>query len=648
MPLALMLALAASACTSAPTASPTATASGGGPAVKGGTLTVGVWQAPTTLLDAGIVGTLSFAQVIAAPVEEGLLWYRSTSATATTASEADYWNPDLATEVPTVADGDVKTSGCADTAAKMCVTWHLRQGVRWDDGSTLTSHDVCDTFDFHWLANGAVGKPSPTPLASTAGWNQVIKCTELDSLTAVVDFKSQYGPYLALGSGVDGILPAAVLDPVLAARGDLESSPASFDLTQGTGNSAAFKGSATLSDVLDGTGPFVLSSYTPGSEVVLVRNPGYWNQSGLASLNKLIFRIEPDLATEEQDVRSGAIQVGLDLGLAALPTLESAAKAGKVPLHVDPVEGSGAEVLMFNLCASDGGLCDNPGEHENEDTANLTVRRAILLGIDREAIVAAVAPGMTAVPPDSWMSLGATYLSGSGVPTTSFNLDEANAILDAAGDARNAKCGVAPDGQDYRSFTDGTCLVINLGTTSDDTVRVTIESMIQADLAKVGINVPVPFTPNVPASTFFASLADGGPLATHAFDMALYTVSLGLPGEPDTDSSTWHGSCGATCPDEDAIPSSADLGAGTNFSGLNDTQLDSDLDMARDTADLTQRAHDYELADERIAALVPAIPLFQQLIVNTYSTSLSGVTQNDLIPDFDTAAWYCTAGNCTG
>ena len=50
-----------------------------------------------------------------------------------------------------------------------------------------------------------------------------------------------------------------------------------------------------------------------------MRNPNYWNQSGLAHLDKIVFRIEPDLATEQKDVRSGAVEVGLNLGLAALP-----------------------------------------------------------------------------------------------------------------------------------------------------------------------------------------------------------------------------------------------------------------------------------------------------------------------------------------
>jgi len=648
IPLAATCAVVLASCSASTTPSPTPTPSGGVPVAAGGTLTVGVWQAPSTLLDTGIVGNLPFADDIAAPVEEGLLWYRSTSATTNTTSPADYWSPDLATQVPTVANGAVQTSGCADTAAVMCVTWHLRQGVHWDDGSELTSHDVCDTFDFHWLAYGAVGKPSPTPLASTAGWNQVTKCTEVDRYTALVDFKSQYGPYLALGSGVDGILPAAVLDPILASGGNLDATPHSFDLGMGSGNIAAFHGTGTLGDVLDGTGPFVMSSYTPGAQVVLVRNPDYWNTQGLAHLDKLIFRIEPDLATEEKDVRSGAVQVGLDLGLAALPGLAAAAKKGTVPLRVDPVAGSGAEVLMFNVCATDGGLCANPAAMENEDTADPTIRRAILLGIDRQAIVAAVAPGSTGVPPDSWLSVGASYLDGSGVTTTGYDEAQANSLLDGAGDASDPKCGVAPGGQDFRAFKDGTCIVINLGTTSDDPVRLAVETMIRTDLAKIGINVPQPFEPNVPAATFFGGFAASGPLATHAFDMAFYTAGLGLPGEPDTYSSTWHGDCGGSCPSEDEVPSSADRGAGMNFSGLNDAQVDSDFDMGRDSADPTARTHAYDLADQQLATLLPAIPLFRQVIVNTYSTSLFGVVQNDFVPDFDSAAWYCAQANCAG
>ena len=209
------------------------------------------------------------------------------------------------------------------------------------------------------------------------------------------------------------------------------------------------------------------------------------------------------------------------------------------------------------------------------------------------------------------MSLGASYLSSAGVPTTGFDPATANAMLDAAGDTRATKCGTAPDGQDFRAAKDGTCIVVNLGTTSDDPVRVTVESMIRADLAKIGINVPAAFEPNVPAATFFGAFADGGPLATHAFDMALYTVGSAFPVSPTPTRRPGTVTAAAPVRTRTAIPSSANLGVGMNFSGLNDAQLDSDLDQARTSADLTARAQRLRArrsAPRHPAARDPAVP----------------------------------------
>src|SRR4029077_8211505 len=80
----------------------------------GGTLNLGVWQEPSSFLAAGITDSLTFSYLIDAPVAEGLLWYRSANETSSAKTLADYWAPDLATEVPTTANGVVKTSGCAN------------------------------------------------------------------------------------------------------------------------------------------------------------------------------------------------------------------------------------------------------------------------------------------------------------------------------------------------------------------------------------------------------------------------------------------------------------------------------------------------------------------------------------------------------
>src|SRR5581483_1943984 len=154
-------------------------------AVNGGTLNIGLVQEPTSFLAAGITDSMTFSYAVDALTNEGLLWYRSTDETANAKTQADFWRPALATEVPTTANGDVKTSGCKDSSAKMCVTWKLRQGVKWQDGSTFSSKDVCATHKFFWLQ---YKEKNPTALLSTNGWDLVSSCDDSNPNEAVVNY----------------------------------------------------------------------------------------------------------------------------------------------------------------------------------------------------------------------------------------------------------------------------------------------------------------------------------------------------------------------------------------------------------------------------------------------------------------------------
>ena len=259
---------------------------------------------------------------------------------------------------------------------------------------------------------------------------------------------------------------------------------------------------------------------------MLVRNPNYWNQSAAWRTSiKIVFRIEPDLATEEKDVRSGAVEVGLNLGLAALPTLEAPREGAHRALHGRPGgrlrrRGAHVQPLRDRWWVS---ATTRPSD-ENEDTADPTVRKAILLGIDRQAIVKAVAPGLTTVRPNSWMNLGASYLGERRCPTTTVSTRHRPTRCSTPPATPASPSAVSPrTARTIRAAKDGTCLVINIGTTSDDPVRVTIEiddphRSGQYRHQRTGGRSQ----PNVPAATFFGSFADGGPLATHAFDTALY------------------------------------------------------------------------------------------------------------------------------
>ena len=632
------LLLCAVSCSSSPAATPAPS--------NGGALTIGVWQSPSSFLDAGITAASATGYLIDAPVQEGLLWYRSTADTQRATSPAGYWTPDLATEVPTTANGDVRTSGCSTPHAAMCVTWKLRSGIRWHDGSTFSSHDVCDTFRFHWLDYGAKGKSNPTAHVTTAGWDQVLGCSEAGATTAVIDFATEYGAYLSLGSGVYGVMPASILDRALSQGTDLASMAVTLDLRRGSGNTQAFSGTTTVDATLDGTGPFVVQSAAPGKQLTLVANRNYWNSAAGPHLQRVVFVDQGDIATETTNVMSGAIQVGLDLRLGALTQLQHAAASGGAIFRLDTVPEPAAEKIDLNVCAASAGLCDNPKADESQYTADPVVRRALLMAIDRTTIMKTLTAGRSLVPRDAWMYLGASYLGTESIPATRFDRSGANALLDSSGYKRDPKCGTAPDGGAYRAWKDGSCLVVNLGTTSDDATRVMLESLVQADLQLAGIRVPAPFTPNLPAVRFFDAYADSGPLYTHAFDMADYALGTSLPGEPSTLAPSYHADCGGACPEENQIPSAGNAGAGDNVSGIRDAMLDAALDKGGATVDPAQRLAAYRQAQQRLATLIPEIPMYQQIAVNTFTTKLQGVSENELVWDDSIASWYCTGGSC--
>jgi 4-phytase/acid phosphatase/peptide/nickel transport system substrate-binding protein len=59
-----------------------------------------------------------------------------------------------------------------------------------------------------------------------------------------------------------------------------------------------------------GTGPFVLTSYTPGDTTIVRKNPGYWRKSeGLPYLDEIDFRVVTDELTAANATKSGQLDV---------------------------------------------------------------------------------------------------------------------------------------------------------------------------------------------------------------------------------------------------------------------------------------------------------------------------------------------------
>ena len=151
------------------------------------------------------------------------------------------------------------------SADGLTLTFKLRDAT-WSDGTPLTAGDV----RFTWTA-----QTSPEVGWTGASFKERIKDVEVvDPHTVAFRFDRAY-PEMLADAIEGGILPEHVFGRV------------------------PFAGWRTndWSQVRIGSGPFLLESWRPGEEIVLVRNPRYVN-SDRPLLDKVVVRIVPDIGND--------------------------------------------------------------------------------------------------------------------------------------------------------------------------------------------------------------------------------------------------------------------------------------------------------------------------------------------------------------
>lgn len=561
----------------------------------GGKLTVASWQEQDSLLACNITSAASHACAYINPAMEGLLTVKANQDPLPTNPKlSDYWVPELATEVPTLENGDVKVN-----VNKMDVTWKLRHGVKWHDGVAFTSKDVKATFDFWWLK---YRDKNPTPLLSTSGWDQVDSVDTPDDFTAVIHFKTVYAAYLTLGTGPYGVLPEHMLQQVWAKTGDITHDKVTVSIPGG------YSGSDTLDKVMVGTGPFMFKEWVTGDHLTLVRNPHWWGGGGRPYLNEIRVKFDADANTELNELRTNTVDMALDLRPSLLPSLSRQSDVTTVTIL-----DSATEHLDINL--------------HNTFLKDVTLRKAILMAIDRQRIVDTLLLGRTVVPPDAWMCIqtGAWCLDPNAKHTP-YDVAAANKLLNDAG----YKLQTSGPCKGFRTDPQGRCVQLHLITTTLP-LREEQEVVIASDLAGIGIQIIKPFA-NVPASRMFGSCTSGGIIYSHNFDLAMYTNNYSYPAEPDSLAYTaYHSS---------QIPTDANGCVGQNTTFMSDPQLDQALDQARLSVKLSDRKDKYIVAQKRLADVIPEIPLYQAVDVEAYNKKLAGYKGNEFWWMNQSADWY--------
>ena len=250
--------------------------------VRGGTLIIGDWQ------EANLWNPFYQGQVIEATVSAAL-W----RGLATTTYDFKYAG-DLAQDpLPTIQNGGVVVEGDG-----MKVTFKLRDGLKWSDGTALTCADVEATWK--WVMD-----PANTGLyGGTTGWEVItaVDCSTEGSV--VINFKEQYFDYLVLYSTQTPVLPKAYIESIPIA-----------DQVNGKGWAATDMPNVPVS------GPFKVESVTPGQELRLVRNDSYVNpiNGETALLDSVVWKWYGDADAMIAGYRAGETDYISDLADADLP-----------------------------------------------------------------------------------------------------------------------------------------------------------------------------------------------------------------------------------------------------------------------------------------------------------------------------------------
>jgi peptide/nickel transport system substrate-binding protein len=450
-----------------------------------------------------------------------------------------YDGADLKTPKPNLASSwQVSPDG-------LTYTFTLRSDVKFESGNPLTSADV--KWSLERLAN--VKGIAAFYVASVASIEAP------DPQHVVVTLNAPNSGMLAILSAP----PTAILDSKLVKEKGADATAAAKD---------ADKAETYLNSHSAGSGPYVMTSYTPNQEVTLERNKAYWGTAPF--YDRIVIRHQAEPATEKLQLERGDIQIALGLGQDQTAALKDTAG---VTTATAPTATT--FFVMFNTNPELAGPFANP-----------KVREAVRYALDYDGIMKIAGPGAVrlagAIP---------ALLPGALDPTSApkQDKDKAKQLLAESGvSPLSAKLSIGSD------FVFGGLQFSILG------------QKIQSDLQAVGIDTTIDGRP-LPA---WKADYIGGKLQMTA---AVYAADWPDPSNflvfsPDGSVSQRAQWAATASPDAKAL---FDLG-----------------NKAQAEVDAAKRAQLYQQFDTQLQQVGPYIPLFQPATPIGYRSDLKGVVYN--------------------
>ncbi|MEP7003551.1 MAG: ABC transporter substrate-binding protein [Chloroflexota bacterium] len=427
---AMLVAISCSPSTSTgPAASAATSAKASEKPVEGGIIVVGSTSDPKTM-----------QPVIATDTASSDVWSQFYLGLTRTNRESGETEGNLAVEAPKLsADG-------------LTLTYTLRDGLVWSDGTAFTGEDYKYTVEAVMRSKKTVRKSSVNLIAGAVdyadGKTDSISGIKVDGKTITITLSKIFCPAIAgLGSAGGGILPSAKFKAVW----DNKTTDTSKNIDDNPLNNNP---PASM-------GPFIFKSFTPGQQVIMDKNPKYFR--GAPHVDQYIIKNYADATAIKNALITGEITFG---GVEAKDYDEVGKTATLSPYRF--------KSLSYNYIAWNAHAAKAPW------LANKDVRQALWYGIDVDSIVKKLLFGygtkaLAHTPPVSWA------YDPAGL--TDYKLDPAKskALLEKAG----AKMGT--DGI-YR-WTDGSPMKMRIETNQGNNTRETILSVAQEQYKAIGIQI---------------------------------------------------------------------------------------------------------------------------------------------------------------
>jgi peptide/nickel transport system substrate-binding protein len=359
-----------------------------------------------------------------------------------TAFDADWHNTCLlCAELPSVDSGTVKIEERPPALPGMAVTIKLRPGLKWGDGTPVTSRDIAFTV--------RVGRDPQSGFANTRTWGKVERVEVIDDLTVVLHLDEVSTEF----DRISELLPAHLEEPIYDRFGPTEYL-----------HNSLYNTAPTTPGLWNG--PYLVSEVSGGNTVALAPNP-YWSGAP-PKIKKIVLRSVENTSSLLASLLAGDFDMtpGEGVGLSVDQTI---VLARTQPQRFDYIFRPSLDFDHIDL------QLDNP------ILADVRVRRALLAAIDRPTLSEKLFDSKFSVA-DSFVSpLEADF--DKDIPPVPYDPAAARKLL--------AEAGWQPGADGVCVNAAGQRLNIEFRVAAGAKLRELIEQVIQSEWKKVCVDTTI-------------------------------------------------------------------------------------------------------------------------------------------------------------